>query len=71
MPESGPIESSESGFSTQLEMMFLDGLGFNSGGHTCSRDDLLRKYISSCERRVRWDGINKAKVISYARALLG
>lgn len=58
-----------SGWTTEHEIIFLSGIG-RWGTYKKDRIRPLRGYISSCNNRDDWGGIDKQKVLEYAKSLL-
>lgn len=54
---------------TDHEIRFIRGIGSHANIKMC-RSELLRKYNESCKHRVDWYGIDKDRVIEFAKKLL-
>lgn len=54
---------------TEHEISFIRSIGSHAHIKT-RRAELLRKYLESCRHRVNWRGIDKDRVMQYARKLL-
>jgi hypothetical protein len=53
------------------EIFFLENIGkFSDFGKLYDRTEILRNYISASEKRADWDGMDKERVLRFARNML-
>ena len=57
---------------TKAEIKFIRGIGRQQVPATAGvpRAELLRGYLAGCQKRERWDGIDRARAMSFAEAEL-
>ena len=54
-------------YPTEWEIGFITRLGCWKKGNSTRRLELLQQYIDAAEHRVNWNGIDREKVLAYAR----
>jgi hypothetical protein len=59
------------GWTVKDEIFFLENIGkFSDFGKLYDKSEILRNYISASEKRADWDGMNKDRVLRFARNML-
>lgn len=57
-------------WTTQQELAWLERIGADYiGGQAPTRLDWLRGYLAGAARRVRWDGLDREKILHHAARL--
>lgn len=55
---------------TESELKFIEALGTHAAHNRFTYEELLSKYLASCQLRVKWDSIDKKEVVKKVRGLI-